>query len=90
MQHTTHYAVIVNHVGKIITLLKPLEFSIFAKDPHAYCEAEDTKTGALIHYSHCREEHYFRNLADARKYFTKLKKSKYYEHFLFNDVFDEM
>lgn len=90
MKHTCFYSVVVNNKDKIITLLKPLEYSIFMKDPHAYCETEDTKTHALIHYSLYREEHYFRNLTDARRYFNKLRKSKYYEHFLFNDVFDEM
>ena len=90
MKHTCFYCVVVNHMDKIITLYKPLEYSIFARDPHAYCQTEDTKTHALIHYSLCREEHYFRNLTDARRYFNKLHKNKFYEHFLFNDVFEEM
>ena len=90
MKHTTFYCVNVNHFDHIVTLYKPLEDSFFRKDPHGYCEAEDTKSRALIHYSNLREEHYFRNLYDARRYFNKLRKSKYLGGYDFNDVFDEM
>lgn len=90
MKHTCFYCVNVNNYDHIITLYKPLEDSIFRKDPHAYCESEDTKTRALIHYSLYREEHYFRNLTDAKRYFNKLRKSKFHTEWIFNDVLDEM
>lgn len=90
MKHTTHYRVTVNHFDHIVTLDKPLESAMFFKDPYGYCESQDTKSRALIHYSNLREEHYFRNLYDARRYFRKLHKSNYFYGYDFNDVFDEM
>ena len=88
MKHTTHYRVTVNHLNKIITIDKPLETARFFQNPHTYCESEDTKTRALIHYTSCREEHYFRNLEDAWCYFMKLRKNKYYTEYLFNNVYE--
>lgn len=56
MKHTTHY-----RVKQLTTLInyhtdKPLSSAPFFEAPREYCEREDPKTHALIHYSKCREE----------------------------------
>ena len=89
MKHTSHYRITINHIDKIITLDKPLPESPFFQAPRNYCEKEDPKTHALIHYSKCREEHYFRNYEHTLKFFKDCQKSKYFNGYLFNNIFEE-
>ena len=90
MTHTTHYRITINHLSKIITLDKPLQSAQFFEGPREYCEREDAKTHALIHYSKCREEHYFRNYEHTLAYFKHCQQSKYFNGYLFNNVFEEI
>ena len=74
MTHTTHYRVSVNYKSNIVLLDKPLKEAPFFKNPHSYCEVNDPKTKALIHYGDLRNEYYFRNYKDAIRYFNYLQK----------------
>lgn len=89
IKHTTHYRVTINHIDKIITLDKPLQEAPFFQDSRKYCEKEDPKTHALIHYSKCREEHYFRNYQHTLLFFKQCQKTKYFNGYLFNNIFEE-
>ena len=89
MKHTTHYRVTINHLSKIITLDKPLSSAPFFEAPREYCELEDPKTHALIHYSKCSEEHYFRNYEHTLAFFKHCQQSKYFNGYLFNNIFEE-
>lgn len=87
MKHTTHYRITINHIDKIITLDKPLSQSPFFQEPRKYCEKEDARTHALIHYSKCREQHYFRNYQYALNFFKECQESVFLKSYLFNNVF---
>lgn len=89
MKHTTHYRITVNYIEKIITLDKPLSEAAFFKAPRVYCEKEDPKTHALIHYGKCSEEHYFRNYEHTIAFFNKCQNSNYFNGYLFNNIFEE-
>ena len=90
IKHTTHYRITINHVDRIITLDRPLPEAPFFQEPREYCTKEDTKYHSLIHYSNCREEHYFRNYRDTLTYFIFLQKSKSYTCYLFNNIYSDL
>ena len=74
MIRTTHYRVTVNNKSNVVLLDKPLKEAPFFVNPHAYCQVNDSKTKALIHYGDKRIEYYFRNYKDAIRYFNYLQK----------------
>ena len=74
MKHTTHYRVSVNNKNNIVLLDKPLKEAPFFENPSSYCQVDDRKTKALIHYGDKRIEYYFRNYKDASRYFNYLQK----------------
>lgn len=69
----THYRVSVNNHNNIVLLDKPLKEAPFFENPRAYCQLEDYKIKALIHYGDVRNENYFRNYKDAIRYFNYLQ-----------------
>ena len=76
MKHTQHYRVSINNISKIILLTKPLPECAFFKNPIEYCQENNTKIKARIHYADNRTEFYFRNYSDAVRYFNYLQKTE--------------
>lgn len=76
MKHTQHYRVTVNNISKIVLLTKPLPECAFFKNPTQYCQENNTKIKARIHYGDTRTEYYFRNYLDAVRYFNYLQKTE--------------
>lgn len=73
MKHTQIYRVSVNNTSKIVILTKPLPECAFFKNPIDYCQENNTKIKARIHYGDIRTEYYFRNYRDAQRYFNYLQ-----------------
>lgn len=73
MKHTQIYRVSVNNISKIVILTKPLPECAFFKNPLQYCQENNTKIKARIHYGDIRTEYYFRNYRDAVRYFNYLQ-----------------
>ena len=76
MRHTTIYRISVNNRDKIILLTKPLPECAFFKNPVEYCQENNTKIKARIHFGDTRTEYYFRNYSDASRYFNYLQKTE--------------
>lgn len=76
MRHTTIYRISVNYRDKIILLTKPLPECSFFKNPVQYCQENNTRIKARIHYGDTRTEYYFRNYRDAVRYFNYLQKTE--------------
>ena len=87
MKNTSHFRVSVNNKNNIVLLDKPLKQAPFFENPRSYCQVENSKTKALIHYGDIRDEYYFRNYKDAIRYFNFLKKT-YTKIYDFFNVFD--
>lgn len=86
MRHTTIYRISVNNRDKIILLTKPLPECAFFKNPVEYCQENNTKIKARIHFGDTRTEYYFRNYSDASRYFNYLQKTEQ-KNYSFLNVF---
>lgn len=84
MKHTQHYRVSINKISKIVLLTKPLPECSFFKNPVQYCQENNTRIKARIHYSDTRTEYYFRNYSDAVRYFNYLQKTEPKNYSFFN------
>ena len=84
MKHTQHYRVSINNINKIILLTKPLPECAFFKNPIEYCQENNTKIKARIHYGNTRTEYFFRNYRDAVRYFNYLQKTEQKNYSFFN------
>ena len=87
MKNTSHYRVTVNNKDNIVLLDKPLKEAPFFENPRSYCQVENSKTKALIHFGNIRDEYYFRNYKDALRYFTYLQKNNTKKNMIFFNVF---
>lgn len=87
MKHTQHYRVSINNISKIVILTKPLPECPFFKNPNGYCQENNSKIKARIHYDYVRTEYYFRNYSDAVRYFNYLQKTEP-KKFTFFNTFD--
>ena len=84
MRHTQHYRVTINNISKIILLTKPLPECAFFKNPNGYCQENNQKIKARVHYDNIRTEYYFRNYSDAVRYFNYLQKTEPKNYSFFN------
>ena len=84
MKHTTIFRISVNHRDRIVLLDNPLEDAPFFKNPIQYCQENNTKIKARIHYGNIRTEYYFRNYSDAVRYFNYLQKTDPKNYSFFN------
>lgn len=75
MKHTSIYRISVNHRDRIVLLDKPLEEAPFFKNPNGYCQENNSRIKARIHYDNIRTEYYFRNYSDTVRYFNYLQKT---------------
>lgn len=76
MRHTQHYRVSINNISKIVLLTKPLPECALFKNPERYCQENNQKIKARVHYGNIRTEYYFRNYSDAVRYFNYLQKTE--------------
>lgn len=83
-RHTTIYRISVNYKDKIVLLTKPLPECAFFKNPERYCQENNSKIKARIHYGNTRTEYYFRNYRDAQRYFNYLQKTEQKNYSFFN------
>lgn len=84
MKHTQHYRVSINNISKVILLTKPLPECAFFKKPQKYCQENNLKIKARVHYGDIRTEYYFRNYSDAVRYFNYLQKTEPKNYSFFN------
>lgn len=75
MKHTTHCLVTVNYRDGLVLLTRPLEFGIPMQDLQAYTDYENTKINSLVKEGGDRDEYYFRNYTDAKRYFNFLNET---------------